>query len=241
MCQCRLHKASSQSLSRARHCVCLLGHSVHSGLLGHSVQFGLLGRLVGDITRVCVVLDRVCLLAKVDSAGLGWVVLQLPGLAILLWAGFIFAVLTRVIRIFLTCSTHDEVESSASESIELVTNSITLCCRSLALVEPLEEVVSTQTPQEEEACCKSGEEDSREENDQSDDDHEESKTDSDKQADQQCDDEREDKDSQGEEDEQEQRRASQGDVGEEEGLACLLVCGRENCAELEYIPTAWGS
>jgi hypothetical protein len=186
----------------------------------------LLGRLVGHIARVCVILDRVCLLAKVDSAGLGWVVLQLSRLAVLLWACFTFAILTRVVRIFLTCAAHDEVESSASESIELVTNSITLCCWSLALVEPLEKVVSTQTPQEEEACCKSGEEDSREENDQSDDDHEESETNSDKQADQQGDDEREDKDSQGEEDEQEQRRAGQGDVGEEEGLACLSVCGR---------------
>jgi hypothetical protein len=46
-----------------------------------------------------------------------------------------------------------------------------------------------------------------------------------KQADQQSDDEREDKDGQGEEDEEEHGRARQGDVGKEEGLACLLVCG----------------
>lgn len=224
MRQRSLHKSSSQPLGRACHPVCLFRHSIHSSLLGHSLQVSLLGSLIGDVTHIGVFLDRVCLFANVDSARLGWVVLKLSGLAIGFGTWFVLsAILTRVVRVLFARTTHDEVESSTSESIDLVADSFALCCGSLALVEPFKQVVSSQTPQEEEACGKTGEEDSREEYDQSDDDHEEGETNGDKQADEQGDDEREDEDGQGEEDEQEHGRAREGNVGEEKGLQCLLV------------------
>lgn len=135
--------------------------------------------------------------------------------------GFVFVggrILQLAIALCLVGRTHDEVETATSERIELVTQSTAFRGGAFTTVEPFQNIVASNAPEEEEGGDEGGEEDGGEQDEEGDEDGEEGETNGDEEANNESNDDGEDEDGDGEEDEEEEGRAGKGEVGEEEGL-----------------------